>query len=104
MFAVERNSLSEDAMKVRSRFTVEGQAVTESGVGRFRAETEARVTLDTEGGKRVLRISGKSLWARLGLTDGEAKRLIGELEKSLEVRDDEPGEQVVFFPRKKAEV
>jgi hypothetical protein len=99
--AVEGNDdLSEDAMKVRSKFTVEGQAATEDGVGRFRAETEARVTLETEGGKRVLRISGKSLWARLRLTDGEARRIISELEKSLEVRDDDSEEQIVFFPRR----
>lgn len=90
-------------MKLRSRFSVEARVVAEDGMDRFRAETEARVSLDTEDGRRVLRISGKSLWARLRLTDCEARRLMGLLEKSLEAREDDGcGEQVVYFPRKKA--
>lgn len=68
------------------------------------AETLAGVSVKIQGVKKILSIAGPGLWATVELTNSQAIQLGRKLMEQASMKNGKTGEQVVFFPRKKAGV
>lgn len=81
----------------RFRVNVAPKAITDrTKSGHVTAETQANMSIDQDGDRTMLCISGPGLWARMEVTPVMLKRLIRKMAKV----ESESEVQKVYFPRK----
>lgn len=91
-------------MRENSKFQAKGAARSIYRNNQVELSSEVKASVAISGVERVLKITGPDFRARLVLPNDEAVRIGKLLSRPMNMKSRKTGEQVVFFPRKKAVV